>query len=123
VYLAMRAESARLGLPLSFKTDLTKHDRAFLRVHDGHPFGWVLHEHGTTLLEGVRPETDHAKRIKRSREIESIGNGFAAGEISPNPHCYLYDLQRGFRACEPREWIDFLTSEESEAVSHETINP
>jgi hypothetical protein len=121
VYRAMCAESKRLRLPKAFKTDLTKHDRALLRAHDGRPFGWILHEHGTTLL--VAPAPDDPKRVKREREIASIGNGFAAGEIAPGPHFYLYDSARGFRACEAREWIDTLChSEESEAVSHETTN-
>lgn len=50
-YQALKTRAAELCLPRSFKTDLTKHDRAALADRDpAEPFGWVLYEHGTHLV-------------------------------------------------------------------------
>ncbi len=50
-YQQMKREAARTGLPRAFQTDLTVHDRNFLRRRKRpRQFGWVLRECGTELL-------------------------------------------------------------------------
>jgi hypothetical protein len=55
-YQALAAAAAELALPQTFKTDLTKHDRAALAARDeNEPFGWVISEYGTWLfIPGAR---------------------------------------------------------------------
>jgi len=49
-YRAIEAEAARLGLPTTYKTDVTVHDRAALTGDDAAPiFVWVLRGCGTLL--------------------------------------------------------------------------
>lgn len=49
-YEALVAESERLGMPRSFKTDLTTHDKAWIERHSDAPFLWCLYEGGTHLM-------------------------------------------------------------------------
>ena len=49
-YTAIEAESARQGLPLTFRRDLTYHDlRAINSRPAGEPFLWALYDAGTHL--------------------------------------------------------------------------
>lgn len=58
---ALLRRSDQLGLPKSFATDLTKHDRRALSGRDNaRPFGWVLHRDGTYI---VVPEYGAAVRL------------------------------------------------------------
>lgn len=51
-YDELELESNAVGWPLSFKTDLTEHDRARLQGDDAPKvFGWVLRKLGTLLLD------------------------------------------------------------------------
>ena len=50
VYSRMLEESAATGLPKTFKTDLTKHDRAAITEHGGEPFAWWLYDSGTHIV-------------------------------------------------------------------------
>lgn len=51
IYQQMLRESRQSGLPQAFKTDLTKHDRAWLYSHPAPPpFGWLLYSSGTHLV-------------------------------------------------------------------------
>jgi len=59
-YRALTAKADEIGWPLRFRTDLTKHDRAFVTKHEAdRPFIWVLRDSGTHLaypgiIDGVR---------------------------------------------------------------------
>ncbi len=47
----LRATAQQHGLPKAYQTDLTVHDRAYLRRHQRPTcFGWLLREHGTDIL-------------------------------------------------------------------------
>jgi len=49
-YQAIRDEAERVGWPTTFRTDLTKHDRAWLANRDpSKPFVWILREGGTHI--------------------------------------------------------------------------
>lgn len=51
-YRALKAESMKVGWPLAYQTDLTKHDRAALSVKDApERFVWILRNAGTHLLQ------------------------------------------------------------------------
>jgi len=50
VYSRMLEESAATGLPKTFKTDLTKHDRTAITEHGGEPFAWYLYDGGTHIV-------------------------------------------------------------------------
>ena len=51
-YDQLEIEAGHVGWPVSFKTDLTKHDRERLQGDDAPKvFGWVLRELGTLLLD------------------------------------------------------------------------
>lgn len=48
----LEIEAGRVGWPVSFKTDLTDHDKPRLEGPDAPPiFAWVLRELGTLLLD------------------------------------------------------------------------
>jgi len=50
-YQQMCREAQKTGFPRSFKTDLSLHDRSFLRQrHRPRQFGWLLRECGTDIL-------------------------------------------------------------------------
>ncbi len=50
-YQQMKREAIKTGFPRVFKTDLTVHDRDFLRRRQRpRQFGWALRECGTELL-------------------------------------------------------------------------
>ncbi len=50
-YQQLRRESLKTGYPLLFQTDLTVHDKWYLRRRRRPArFGWLLREHGTDLL-------------------------------------------------------------------------
>jgi hypothetical protein len=49
-YRAIRAEAARVGWPVAYRADLTKHDLAACRrLQPGERFVWALRETGTDL--------------------------------------------------------------------------
>jgi len=50
VYSRMLEESAATGLPKTFKTDLTKHDRTAIESSGGEPFAWYLYDSGTHIV-------------------------------------------------------------------------
>jgi len=50
VYDAMLAEATRVGLPKTFLTDLTVHDRRFVATHPDASFVWMLYQHGTHIV-------------------------------------------------------------------------
>ena len=50
VYSRMLEESATTVLPKTFKTDLTKHDRAAITEHGGETFAWYLYDGGTHIV-------------------------------------------------------------------------
>lgn len=54
-YAAIRDEATLLGLPTSFRRDLTLHDRRELAARDSRePFVWALSESGTQIVWPVR---------------------------------------------------------------------
>ena len=56
-YQLLKAEAKRLKLPKIYETDLTIHDRQFLRPRQGQPrqFVWILRSHGTFLWSEPYP--------------------------------------------------------------------
>lgn len=51
-YDELEIESNRIGWPVRFKTDMTKHDRTRLQSNDAPKiFGWILRKLGTLLLD------------------------------------------------------------------------
>ncbi len=56
-YRALKAESETQGLPIHYRTDLTKHDRRRLSRKDAPAaFIWVLRQSGTYLLQLGNPD-------------------------------------------------------------------
>lgn len=55
-YVAMLAESKRLGMPVRFTTDLTTHDRAAIERQPAEPFVWCLYQQGTHMMH---PQREH----------------------------------------------------------------
>lgn len=104
IYRAMKRESAKHRMPERFRTDLTKHDRKFLREHDGRePFGWILYCNGTTLLRAAGAD-------QKSRDnVRKVGDAFRGGEMGDVGGFYLYLPHRGFHEVTPERWIEALT--------------
>lgn len=68
-YLALVAKADEIGWPVRFRTDLTKHDRAFLATKPvDRPFAWILRENGTSLyFPGIIDGVGHrASEMARS---------------------------------------------------------
>lgn len=49
-YEALLQVAKAAGLPTTFRTDLTKHDRETIARHPGRSFAWILREGGTNLM-------------------------------------------------------------------------
>jgi hypothetical protein len=69
-YRAIVAAAEQVGWPLKFRTDLTKHDRAFLAEREpSKPFSWILHEGGTHIYApGIIDGVGH-KASSRARAV------------------------------------------------------
>lgn len=68
-YSAMLAESDRLGLPTSFRTDLTVHDRRVVENRPGARFLWAVGEMGTHLVEIEGSRIDARKLVRALTEV------------------------------------------------------
>jgi len=69
-YQAIVAKADEVGWPLRFRTDLTKHDRAFLATKPvDRPFTWILREDGTGIyFPGIIDGVGHrASQMARSQ--------------------------------------------------------
>jgi hypothetical protein len=68
-YNALVAKADEVGWPLRFRTDLTKHDREFLKTKPiDRPFSWILREDGTSLyfpglIDGVGHRASDGARM------------------------------------------------------------
>jgi hypothetical protein len=75
-YAAMLDASARLGLPTSFQTDLTKHDRETLLISgfigEGDAFVWVLRESGTHVIKAITSPKGLGSTCKPRREEKGV---------------------------------------------------
>lgn len=105
VFHAMCDASRTHVLPVRFRTDLTRHDRAFLRRHDGSPFGWILYEHGT-----------HVALQRRAASIESVRRlteNFGEGSSYPAARFYVWD-GAAFREVTADRWAEILIESRGE---------
>lgn len=73
-YDDLEIEATLIGWPVSFKTDITEHDRPRLQGDDAPKvFGWVLRELGTLLLD---PRMSKSSLDGYARHLESAdGDG------------------------------------------------
>lgn len=68
-YWAIAQRAAELGLPKSYQTDLTKHDRRALQMQDARqPFGWSIGECGTRLFT----DADFCLAVGRAERGQTI---------------------------------------------------
>lgn len=68
-YDELEIEAARVSWPVSFKTDMTNHDKPRLEATDAPPvFAWVLRELGTLLLD---PRMTRERLDGYTRHLES----------------------------------------------------
>jgi hypothetical protein len=59
-YLAIRDEAKAIGLPKSFVTDLTVHDRRWIEANITAPFVWIPRDCGTFICRITRDPIDGA---------------------------------------------------------------
>lgn len=81
-YALMLKASEILGLPLQFKTDLTKWDKGSV-ASDPSPFVWVVYEGGTHLM---RPGNRHPRKDMR-KVISSVREALEGYQ----PHWFIWD--------------------------------
>lgn len=72
-YLAMLAESKRLGMPARFMSDLTTHDRAAIERQPDEPFVWCVFSAGTVIMYARRehPAFGTHRGLEYARELMS----------------------------------------------------
>jgi len=75
-YAAMLAASKATGLPRSFETDLTKHDRAAL-THwlPTEPFAWALYDAGTHLVWSRQRHQSKLTSAELCQSVDEIFSG------------------------------------------------
>lgn len=74
-YQQMLNESRRIGWPVSYKEDLTKHDREFIRTRKPSSFIWLLRECGTFLYAGypgLQDDSEHLAYVIKSDEQSKL---------------------------------------------------
>jgi hypothetical protein len=62
-YKAIKAEADRLKMPVAYRDDLIKHDKASLKDYNGR-FIWILRDYGTHLLLEKQGPSDWTNSIK-----------------------------------------------------------
>ena len=96
-YQQMCREAQKTGFPRSFKTDLSLHDRGFLRQRNRpRQFGWLLRECGTDIL---------LPNPWSFVQLEYFGR-------HPDAHWYWFDGEK-LRSTDPQELLQLLKQQQS----------
>lgn len=98
-YARMLEISEKTGLPIRFRTDLTKHDRQAVSDHGGEPFAWYLYDSGTHI---VWPDGRRRGTGDLVLSVTQAGNG----------SWYIWNGQEMVQASSPETVTAFLTDGE-----------
>jgi hypothetical protein len=91
-YEAIEARAAELGLPKSFTTDLTEHDRAALEARDpAEPFGWIVYSHGTHLVHNKATMCEARGITPTAAAFELRGLCDAIDRNFSGLHCHFWN--------------------------------
>lgn len=92
IYSILTGEARRLHLPRRYKTDLTHHDKTFIRTMEPQEFIWILRDSGSHLYsdqlaamtaEGLRAMRDAMQYHRRPTQEETHIYYFCADWIKP----------------------------------------
>lgn len=102
IYRDMVYYSKQYKMPEAYRTDLTKHDRDFLRHHKGEPFGWILYRHGTHLMRTPRGVRGVARDRAAIRDVAEWARADA-----PEAKFFVWD-GASFREEDREGWVSTL---------------
>ena len=110
-YYQLHKEAARVGWPLAYPEDLTRHDHDYLAKYTPDRFVWVLRANGTHLLlaEKERWAHDWLLSVRRSEGIADLKDDAPM----PSQRYYIFEdnLLREVAFSEAREFLWHHTSE------------